>query len=721
MALDKLNLKIEYHTNEDDVINDFYIPCLQESVSYDRMTGFFSGIAFQMLAPGLSPLITNGGRMRLIISTRLSQQEEEAIKQGYDERDVLERNFLDRFQDPSDEFEKGYLSLLTYLIANNILDIRVAVIKNDCSTAMQHQKIGVFYDLPGNMVAFSGSGNETPSGLMYNLENFDVYCSWKGDDPFNRAVQKRMYFNQIWNGKMNFVHTYHFPEAVKEKLFVYRDYLPKEKLIELDRDYIQKHKENELLSKINALPSCGAIRFHDYQQDAISNLKSNGYRGYFDMATGTGKTYTALGGIATLVNDPCVKTKSFFCLIVVPYTHLAVQWEDDCRKFGIEPLLAFGDSKKWKSSFERKATSVELRESKFECVIITTASLMHDFVIEALQREKVRKRVIFVADEAHNLGAGKTSKILNIDFRYRIGLSATMDRHHDSIGTEKLYNFFGKCCIHYDLRRAIDEHHLSHYRYYPILVWFDEDELEKYIDLSKRISKLSIFEDPEDDRLKRLLLKRALIIAGCKMKVEKLLEVIKPFASQYYNLVYCGAVNYSDKSDGLEETQLKTVLSELHDKLGMTVERFTAQEDIKQRETIKEHFEKKIINALVAIKCLDEGVNIPCIQRAFILASSTNPKEYVQRRGRVLRLFDPREKPFAEIFDFVTISRPLEDMRFLSKEQKSIESKLVQRELTRVEEFSRLADNSADSNQIKQQIISAYDLDKFEYSEDDDE
>lgn len=714
MALSDLNLLPEYHTAADNVIEDFYVPCLEQSTTYARITGFFAGITFQMLAKGLSPLIQNGGKMRMIISTRLSQSDEEAIRRGYEEREIVEKNLMAMFDDPKDEFEKGYLSLLTYLISHNILDIRVVSVSSVVATAMEHEKLGIFGDEWGNMVAFSGSGNETPSGLSHNYENFDVFCSWNGRDPYGRCFSKMVYFNNLWNDKFQNSKTFTFPEAVKAKIFEYNEYMPKEKLASLDSEYIKAAKSRKIVEELTKLPSMNCIKLHDYQLNAIEEFKSNKYRGYFDMATGTGKTFTALGAITTLVNDPDIKTPSFLNLIVVPYTHLATQWDEECQKFGIKPLVAFGNSKAWRKAFEERINSIRYRQSKYECIIITTASLLHDFVINAISEHAVCKRTIFVADEAHNLGAGKIRSVLDIDFKYRLGLSATMNRHHDESGTQKLYDFFEKCCIHYDLGRAIAEGHLSHYRYYPVVVWLDEDELDQYISLSKDISKRSSFEDPdESEGLKRLLLKRALLVSGCKMKLEKLKTEITPFKDSYYNLIYCGAVSYLGVTDPREDTQIKAVMSTLTKDLGMILERFTALEDIQTRETIKEHFQTKLINGIVAIKCLDEGVNIPCIQRAFILASSTNPKEYIQRRGRVLRLFDPKEKPYAEIYDFVTLTRPLDQLGLLDDNQLHVESSLAKRELARVEEFARLADNSSDSNQLIDAIISAYQLDKF--------
>jgi len=711
-GLEELNLHNEYHTFQDDLIKDFYVPCLERSMSYDRAVGFFSGVTFQIIGKGLSALIKNGGKMRLIISTQLSQQDEDAIQKGYDERKIISEDMMNRFDDPMDEFGKGYLCLLSYLISHNILDVKVAIVHSNSKHAILHEKLGLFRDCAGNCVAFSGSGNETPNGLLNNYEQFDVFCSWKGDDPYSRCFAKSFHFNQLWDGNASpfGVDTIDFPEAVKNKIFEYTDYLPKEKLIEIDNEYRKKILEMRIDEA--ELPRLNDIKLLDYQDKAVVKWKTNGYKGYLDMATGTGKTYTALGAITTLVHDSNVKTKRFFCVIVVPYQHLVTQWAADCEKFSLKPVLAFGNSKEWRTDFLDAVNSVRLHQSKFESVIITTDSLLHDFVLDGLKG--ILNNVIFVADEAHNLGAGKICQVLNIDFKYRLGLSATIERHGDDSGTQKLLSFFGDACIHYDLAKAIAEHHLSHYKYFPVLVTLNDEELDQYVELSKRISRAFTYEDiSTSDHLKMLLIKRALIVAGAKSKLETLKRVITPYKDDFHSLVYCGAVSYSDVVDTAEETQIKDVIKMLWSDLGMRVERFTALENNDQRTQAKKDFEDKVINALVAIRCLDEGVNIPCIQRAFILASSTNPKEYIQRRGRVLRLFNPTEKPYAEIFDFVTISRPLAEVSSLSNERKKSESSIAKRELARVIEFSKLADNSAESNKIINDIRNAYGLDEF--------
>ena len=722
MSLTDLKLKSDYHSLVDNVIEDFYIPCLEQSSLYKRITGFFSGMSFQLFGRGLSRLVTNGGHMKLLISTRLSKEEEEAISKGYSEREIVEKNFLASIKDPQDEFEKGYLSLLTYLIKNDILDIRVVVIDNGYEHAMEHQKIGIFTDEAGNVVATQGSSNLTPQGLMINGESFDVYCSWLGTDPYLRCFNKEASFNAYWDNAMPKMRVIPFPQAVKEKLFSYSENLSKEQLATIDDKYVRNSRLKEAMKIRNKIPQFEENKYRPYQLEAINSFAENKYRGYFDMATGTGKTLTALGALTKLIKEKYEHQENLLILIVVPSQFLVKQRDEECKNYNIRSLLAYGNSKEWKENFKQKVISIKLNQSNFESIIMTTNSLLHDFVIDAINDKKVLDRTIIISDEAHNLGASKSKMVLNMDFKYRLGLSATIERHFDKQGTEQLLGFFEKCCIKYDLGKAIAEGYLSHYRYYPILVNFDEDELDKYISLSKQISKISKYkdEDEENEGLKRLLLKRALLVAGCKMKFSALVDCITPFKSNYYNLIYCGAVSYENSKNSDEYTQVKQVQKILTNDVGMIVEQFTAEEDMKERQAIREHFENKFINGIVAIKCLDEGVNIPCIQRAFILASTTNSKEYIQRRGRVLRLFDPKEKPYAEIYDFITLSRPLENMITVNEEYVKYEASLAKRELKRMEEFASLSDNSSDSYLLMQKIKDAYGLNKFVFDEEGD-
>jgi superfamily II DNA or RNA helicase len=334
-----------------------------------------------------------------------------------------------------------------------------------------------------------------------------------------------------------------------------------------------------------------------------------------------------------------------------------------------------------------------------------------------------------MVDEAHNFGAERLSNLLSERYTYRLALSATLERHNDEDGTERLYSFFGEKCIDYPLERAIEEKKLTKYKYYPIPTTLSEPELAEYSQLSYEISKCVIFGKDGKRKLnekgKRLALKRARLVGGATDKITKLEEYIKPYLHDKHILVYCGATtilpdnqDYSDTPDE-DIRQIDAVTDLLGNRLGMNVAQFTSREDVQKREILKREFADGVtMQALVAIKCLDEGVNIPKIKTAFILASTTNPKEYIQRRGRVLRLAEGKE--FAEIYDFIALPRPLDEVHSLTEEQRKRELTLVKNELSRAEEFARLAINMVHAEQIIRQVKEAYSINEYllQYKED---
>ena len=328
-----------------------------------------------------------------------------------------------------------------------------------------------------------------------------------------------------------------------------------------------------------------------------------------------------------------------------------------------------------------------------------------------------------MVDEAHNFGAQKIRKLLDNRFTYRLALSATMDRHRDEEGTAALYRFFGKKCIDYTLEQAIRDGNLTPYKYYPVVVYLSDDELEKYAEISSEMAK-HIIQGRNgivklDSYGEMLAIKRSRVVAGAIAKISELRKQIEPYKDQNNILVYCGATNILDENadnsevDGSDIKQIDAVTHLLGNKLGMRVARFTSRENIEERATIKEKFQDNgKLQAIVAIKCLDEGVNIPGIKTAFILASTTNPKEYIQRRGRVLR--KAPGKRFAEIYDFVTLPRPLDEVPGLTVEQASRDVSLVKNECARMQEFAAQALNSMDAQSLIWSIQEVYHIDTIE-------
>lgn len=704
------NIKIEYRTLLDDVVEDFYIPCLSNSIIYKRAVGFFSSSVLLQLTKGLSSLAKRGGKMQLLISPKLSPQDYEAIEKGFKKiEEVATEKIICDF-DEFIEFEqkKDRFGLLSYMISSGFLEIKVAVLEKHNDRAMYHEKLGIMIDEQDNMIAFSGSANETDTALNLNYESIDVYCSWKSQDSEDRCKAKELAFNRLWKGIEKGLVTLEFPQVIKEKIFKYEK--KKDEVIDIDEKWLENYiiKKNKPIPKE---PTIKNIKLFDYQEEAIDEWKKHSYRGIFDMATGTGKTFTGCGAISKLFEEK----KKLFVVICCPYIHLVEQWCEEVKLFNIEPIKCYGGSG-YSTNLKRAARKFKIRQTNFVCAIVANRTFQSDEFQEIIKMNL--SNTLLVVDEAHNFGSFQLSKCLEVDYPYRLALSATLDRYGDKEGTQLLYDFFGEKCITYTLERAIREDKLTKYKYYPILVNLDLDELEEYNKLTKQIGKL-MHGGKLSEGAKKLLIKRARLIAGAKNKINVLADLITNYKNLNNLLIYCGAVKYGeDDFDKCteEKKQIEIIVEMLTKEFNMKVSKFTSDETADERKNITDAYKNELIQALVAIKCLDEGMNIPAIKTAFILASSTNPKEYIQRRGRVLRKFPGKE--FAEIYDFITITRPLSEVEHLSPEIKKSESSLVNRELIRFDDFNNLSMNPAENNALRDMIMSAYNLDVITDGED---
>lgn len=732
MGLQECKIKSEYRSLIDNVVQDFYIPLLKQATVYKRAVGFFSSSSLIEISKGIASIAANGGKIQIVASPYLSDEDVEAIRRGYEEREKIIENALLRDLDntPTDYFSSERLNLLANLIADGVLDIRIAYTESHGGIGMYHEKMGIIEDADGNFVAFSGSMNESATAMRVNYETIDVFCSWKDGIEADRVRSKAQAFTSIWNDCEPNIHVLSFPSISQSLIEKYRK---KEPRLTIDDEQFAKHIARRAYTiDTNSLNPLGAripsnVTLHEYQEEAIASWVGENYRGIFDMATGTGKTFTGLGAISKISED---LQDDLAVIIVCPYQHLVEQWVEDILRFNMKPIIGYSSSsqKDWKKRLANAVRDQKLRaEKRFFCFVCTNATFTNPYVQE--QISKIRSSILLVVDEAHNVGAKSFTPLLDERFTYRLALSATLERHRDEEGTAFLYDFFGKKCIEYSLERAIDEGKLTPYKYFPVVVNLDEDELQQYENISYEMSKCLIKGKDGKYKLNKrgeiLALRRARIVAGATEKLDRLREYIQPYKDDYNMLVYCGATNVlSDKAD-ISDTddsdirQIEAVTRILGNELKMSVAKFTSEESIETRAIIKEQFQRgDALQAIVAIKCLDEGVNIPGIRTAFILASTTNPKEYIQRRGRVLRIAP--NKPFAEIYDFVTLPRPLDEVSSLTLDQAKRDHSLVRNELSRIVEFSRMAMNPMASQDLIWQIQEAYHLSDASTGKEDD-
>jgi superfamily II DNA or RNA helicase len=708
-------LDYEYRNQLINVVNEFYVPVLSEAKIYRRAVGYFSSDILVKISKGIGTLIKNGGSIQLLISPKLSIDDFEVFKKSQNQfvSDFLLKHLIDLIDNES----KDRLGLLYFLLVTKKLIVKFAVLEKS-GYGIYHEKLGILKDSEGNSVVFTGSANETIGGIENNYEAIDVFTSWTSDDGYKRCALKEFAFDKLWNNEDVAVKTLDISIVLQEKLFVYKKDVNDEEIVSIDEEYLKKEK-----IIIKDFPKNPNKTFHDYQLEAILNWKENNYIGIYDMATGTGKTFAALGSIVHLFNE----INPLFVVIVVPYIHLVDQWGDEAEEFNIHPLLISSENKKWREELSRKVAWFKLKKSKFECIITTNASFKNSKLQEELKT--IADQSLIIVDEAHNFGSKQLSSYFEVNYKYRLALSATIDRYRDEFGTKKIYDFFQKKVITVNLGDAIQKGFLTPYEYFPILVNLSEEEREKYYDFSEKIIRILArgkFEDlsfDEQEKLKRYALARSRVVAGAENKVIRLIEIIKEkYLSEYNLLIYCGAVNYTSSNTESEYSedirQIDHVIKELGRNNGMLVSRFTSMESKIERSKIKSSFIEKDIQALVAIKCLDEGVNIPSIKTAFILASSTNPREYIQRRGRVLRKFDG--KKISTIYDFITLVSPLDNINILDENSFKIEANHIIKELTRMRDFALLSNNPRTSNDIISELEELFALNTIKISDEGD-
>lgn len=714
MSFLDVDIKPEYRSRLDNVMKDFYIPVLKQAVLYKRAVGFFSSSALLEMSAGLCGLVKNGGKIQLIASPRLSAEDIEAINEGLRRRDeVIEEALIRELATPTGPQEIARLNLLSNLIASGVLEIKIAFLETDNTVGMFHEKMGLMYDADDNIIAFSGSMNESFNAFRQNYEAVDVFTSWTRDE--DRVLAKQAAFNAMWNDYEPSIRVREFPQV--SDLIVSRYMVDRTPSLDLDDDIV--HDEVRTVSKREAsvgphIPTF--VKMRPYQIEAINSWAKQGYRGIFDMATGTGKTYTALAALATLYKATKQKLAVF---IVCPYQHLVEQWKDDIVAFGMKPIICYSASsqKNWKERLKTAATGFNIGVQNHFCVVATNATFSGEYVQSIVK--KMRGNVVLVIDEAHNFGADHLSTTLMDNMKYRLALSATIDRHGDPEGTQKLYDYFGEKCIEYTLKDAIDNKMLTPYFYHPVVVSLNEAELEEYLDLTTKIRR-NVHADKHgkvvlSEYAKMLLIKRARLVSGAAEKITVLRELMQDYRHDNHMLVYCGAttmhdVDYKEGTAHIDDIrQIDLVADMLGNEFGMRVSKFTSEEDAAERERIKKDFDAgDHLQAVVAIRCLDEGVNIPSIKTAFILASSTNPKEYVQRRGRVLRLF--KGKNYAVIYDFITLPFALDCVDQVDAETLESGKSLALREIIRMKDFASIAENPFDSDELIAKIQSAYDI-----------
>lgn len=702
------HLNADYRSDRCDIVRDFYTPALAAATSYDRAVGYFSASVLAVLGQGLDDFATRGGTMRLIASPQLNAEDVEQIHAGYELRAVLEqaakRDLEQAAQDPRAASGLGKLGLL---IAEGRLDIKLAYISSDDRIGIYHEKIGIFRD-GLDLVAFKGSANETMPGLVGNFESIEVFRTWEpGDSP--RAVRISQDFEDLWADRtpllrvMDFTAAAHMVIEQCTKPTVYRN---EPELPNMDGAVITLPRP--VAPGRLVIPDELTVR--EYQKLAVERWFADGGQGILRMATGTGKTLTALSAAAQLTRMLHNRDQGLLTLVIAPYQHLVDQWCKDIAWFGMQPIRAYESTGSWYGRASSLLDALALGTAQGGVIVTTNTTFAADPLQSLLAH--YRGRLLVIADECHNLGAKRMRGKLPTSADYRLGLSATPERWFDDVGTTALTDYFGDVVFEMGIGDAIGAGALCRYTYTPVLVELDDDEAYLYAEVTEKIAKIiaaqGFTDDADDDSpLGKLLRKRSNILGHARAKLPALRREITTRRNDWYQLLYCAEGRHPlayETGDVHEPTQLQQALSMVGHELRMPAAPYTAETKRNERQQLLRKFATgRELQVLLSMKCLDEGVDVPAARTAYLLASSSNPRQFIQRRGRVLRKAPGKES--ADIIDFIVIPP-----HGASDLQRETERKMVARELARVTEFARLADNEARTLDILRPLRLRYGL-----------
>lgn len=693
--LRKVNLKTSYTSEVDDIYSDFFVPSLSASVSYQRAVGYFS-LAVLLNAPtALTHLIENDGRIELIFGKLVSAADFEAIQESV--KDPWEGVELPSFEDLIIEHEGGLLEyrirMLAWLFKNGKLELKVAIRPE----GLFHQKIGIMYDNFGDVVSFSGSMNETMSALnpRYNSEEITVFKGWK-DGQIEYVNNHINIFEKLWSGETeSSTVVTSIPEAIEAGLNFVSEQFPEKPSIDAESKRVKEflarrsagfQSKPRVPDKFNGQP----FEMRPHQMDAIRSWASNSYNGILELATGAGKTVTSIYAATRLIE----KNEGMALVVAVPYQDLADQWCKELGIFNIRALQCYGSRSDWEPELKAYLSRNRGQQREFLAIVVVNKTLKTSH-FQALATQLDTSRLIFIGDECHHHSSESYADKMFLGAKFRIGLSATPFHYLDEERNERLRLIYDKSVFTYTLADAVHDKVLTPYEYHPIPVELTHSETLEYLDLSDQIARLFILskgrKDNNNSQMTALLMRRSRVVGSAANKMSALTDLLdRQGKVEPYSLFYCGdgqtQIDMDDMDDVLDDLdnvaiKQRHAVSQIIAARGVRVSPFTSDESRTQRREILRRFKDGETEALVAIRCLDEGIDVPACRTAYLLASSRNPRQFVQRRGRILRKSEGKE--YAKIYDFVVV---LPESHISSSQDAS---DFLKNELGRVADFAR--------------------------------
>ena len=735
----------------------FFSDCLCNAKEFDLMLGFFSSSAISVLCDGFAAFLYNGGRMRLVVNDILTEADRNTIAAGMG-RSILpsfDLGDLETLKETLSEQDRHFFECLAWLIRNGRMEFKV--VAPSTGTGIAHTKCGCFFD-GKDKVAFDGSVNFSRTALVLNMESLTASCSWDGSLELAKIRDITEEFNRTFSGGNPLVRYIDIENVRTSVVSVFGDKeietlladeydligkksasVPDTVRASLERarrcvkDTMRRCKEERCAREYEEAVSAGRPHFayptgpFDYQEEAFSRWKGRNQKGLFAMATGTGKTITSLN----VQYEIYKRTGYYKAIILVPTVMLVNQWAGECAKFGFNNVVRVcSTNRNWSAEVERlKLTEMTKRgkNDKVSYIIVCTyASYVRPAVFTSLNEFSASK-LLFIADECHNMGSPQLSAKLDaIPFHRRIGLSATPERQFDDEGNELIRHFFGcdsEYTFEFSMKEAIQKRRLCRYEYHPHLVRLTDEEMEKYMEISRKLARVYNFSRKNfpkgDDYVKTLLLLRKAIIHKAVGKLAVFRSILekrmKDKGNLRYTLVYVPEGNVADEYD----EDLYSVIDVLPDDVeaihlieeytnivrnvapDVTVRKFTSEST--DRDTMLRDFASGRLQVLTSMKCLDEGVDVPRSELAIFCASTGNPRQFIQRRGRILRTHPDKDR--AIIHDLVVVPEVEE-----GSDSYEMERNMVETELKRVRDFAVLAVNSSETLKVLAPVLERYDL-----------
>ncbi len=637
MSLKDIELKVAYDSDEDDILNSFYIPTLSQSLKYYRLTGFFSSTSLALSALGIINFINNGGEMKLVASIKINRQDKEAIEKGIEKpEEVISKFMTDGLDEMKDEFIKDHLAALAWMVATKKLEIKVAIMTDKhgaiaCQEDIEkkggifHQKVGLLEDKEGNILSFSGSVNETAFGWTGNIETFDVFRSWVGGET-DHLSQKRKMFEKFWDGRTKRAIIYDMPDAIRDKIIQMAPRNLKEfkTLSERITERLAKRNRETNDSKEDIENEANIKKEWEHKKKAIDIFMKKG-NGIIEMATGTGKTSVAISILNLLFQTKKING----AIVATDGIDLLDQWYDELIKSNIKFKIY---------------RNYNIYHELNEFIINHNSSILligWDRLNIILEKDEVVASKLLICDEVHGFGSESLRNKLKGKVRtikYRLGLSATSERFYDEIGNKFINEEIGPIIFKYGLEDAIRDGILCEFDYIPLTYHYTKEDRER----SRKAYKKYYARIKNSSNEKKTKIELYMDIAEVRKVSKDKIYVFKDFIKNNLSILDNSIIFVETMEYGkLVQDIIINYNSDFH----------TYYADDEKENLLK--FSKGEFKFLITCKRISQGINIRSIKNIILFSSSRAKLETVQRIGRCLRTDPKNPNKRATVLDFI--------------------------------------------------------------------